>query len=207
MVGLKLSLMILFHPIDSFYVVKRDKKQFAWWYAAILYLFSVLSQFAYIYFVHYPLSSIRPKDANLVLEIVKVLLPILTWVVASYAVTTILDGESHFGEIFKSTSLCTVPFTLITLTATALSRILSIEEEGLFILLQSLAIAWMVILIWISLKTGNDYSFGKSLIVTFISLIAMVIIWALCLLLFALTSQLFSLFSGLYLEIKMTLGK
>lgn len=207
MLGVKLSLLVLVHPIDTFLLVKRDRKQFPAWYASLLFLIAVLSQFFFIYFVHYPLSTLRPKDANLALELVKLILPLITWVFASYAITTIMEGESHFSEVFIATSLCTVPYSVITVLLTILSRFMSQEEDIFFVAIQALSLIWMILLILISLKTLNDYTFGKLIGVLLLSLFSMLVIWALALLFFALTSQLVVFFQDLSLEIKMLINQ
>lgn len=48
-----------------------------------------------IYCTHYPLASVRSWEANIVVEIGKFVVPIVSWILGNYAVTSLLDGEDR----------------------------------------------------------------------------------------------------------------
>ena len=97
---LKLIPVIMLHPIDAFSVIKRDRDKYKWWpFGLLLLAMAVLMRFLSIYLVHFPVSGISSTEANIVLEVGIILLPVLTWVIASYAFTSIVGGETKLNEI------------------------------------------------------------------------------------------------------------
>ena len=80
---------------------------------------------------------------------------------------------------------------------------MSLQEIGIYNALSGAGIIWMVILLFASLMVLNDYSFSKALGITLLSLIAVIILWAVLILLFSLTVQMFLLLSNLFKEIQM----
>lgn len=204
MVHLKLSLMILFKPVDAFYAVKQYREKINSGYTLLLYLLAFLAQYVYISIVHYPMNNMRPVETNIILEFVKLILPVLVWVVASYGITTILDGESKISDIFHSSALCMVPFIILKPLLGVVSNLMSQEEAGLFNLLKAAIIIWMVSLLFLGLLKMNDYTLSKAIGITIISIIAMLIICAVGLLIYALSSQLVLFFSDIAREIGMS---
>lgn len=50
--------------------------------------------------VHYPLADIELLDASYLLEAMKFIIPFVTFVIAAYAVTSLMDGEVKMQELF-----------------------------------------------------------------------------------------------------------
>ena len=88
MESLKLCLMTLYHPIVVTEHIKKQRGRRMNWLpvAALLFLALAVRIFS-IYVTHYPLASVSVRKANLLLECGKLFVPVLTWVLASYAMT------------------------------------------------------------------------------------------------------------------------
>ena len=142
-----------------------------------------------IYVTHYPLSTVNLRNANVVFECAKILLPVVTWGVASYAMTTILDGETKFSEAMLATCYAMIPFLLISPLLTLFSRILDLGQSGLYYGMYGAMLFWIIALLLTALKEMNHYSVGKTAVVTFLSLFTMMLIWASVALLFSLSMQ------------------
>lgn len=200
---LMISINMLFHPVDAFYLIKRDREKYSILPSLVLLFMVLAARFIYIYQVHYPLSTLKIWDSNIILEIAKLLVPVITWVVASYAITTIMEGESFMREIFAASAFAMLPYVIITLFLTIFSQFIGKTEEGLFSLLQLFMWIWIGVLFFISVKYLNDFSFSKTAKICFISIIVMFIIWAVLLLIYALSGQLLQFFKGIFMEIRM----
>lgn len=68
-------------------------------------------------------------------------------------------------------------------------------------MLTGIMIALTVILLLKSLKYSNGYFFGRTVLVTIITLLTMLLIWAIILLIYALGGQLADFISTLFTEI------
>lgn len=202
---LKLILLIIYHPIDCMQIIKRENK-FRWWLIPLLYGIAVVSRLFYAYTVHYPLASKSAESVNIILEAAVFAVPLFSWVICSYAMTALIDGESTFKTQLTVSCYCTVPYTVFTLISIAISYFMSLEELGIFNFIKAVGLIWMIILLLVSLMTLNDYSFSKAVGITILSLIAIVILWAVLLLLYALTVQMVSLIYNLFKEIRFKIG-
>lgn len=199
-----MALIVLFHPMEFFDIVKRERtKKFPWLPVVCLYLLAFLANYSYIFIVNFQLASKEPIDANILLELALVVLPLLSWTVASFAMSSIMNGESRLLEITHATAYCLVPQILLTPLLAIFSNLLSTAESGIYQALRGFVTLWLIILLFLGLKRLNDYSFWKNVLVALISLLAIMVMWAVIVLLFALTIQLFNFVGGVAKEISL----
>lgn len=200
---LYISLDIFFHPVDAFYRIKKSRESFNYLPAVILLFLVLAVRFLYIYNVHYPLATLKIWDSSILLEAAKLLVPVLTWVVACYAVTTINEGETFIKDILAASAYSMLPYIVITLFLTVFSQFIGTTEAGLFTLIQIMMWVWTGLLFFISVRSMNDFSFSKTVGICLLSIVVMLIIWAVLLLVYALSGQLYQFFKGILLEIRM----
>lgn len=192
-------------PFKLFDSVKGANDKLMWWPPILVFALVVVVRIAYIFLVHYPLADIEPRNANVLLEIIKMLIMPITWAAASIAVTSIWDGESKFKEIFYATAMAQVPYIFVTTLLIPLSRVLCQEEFDIFSSLIQIASYWVIFLMLGSLKSLNDYPVGKTIKVAIVILIMMVLIWLVCILGITLIGQVINFFESIALEIRMML--
>ena len=201
----KMLLLIIYHPVECMVITKREKS-FRWWMVPVFYGTAAFAKCLYAYTVHFSLTEKSPQNINIPLEIAVLILPLLSWVICSYLMTSLIDGESTLKDQLAVSCYCTVPYTLITLISIVISQFMSLEEACIFNAIKGAGLIWMVVLLLVSLMILNDYSLSKTLGIAILSLIAVVILWAVLILLFSLTVQLFSLVFNLIKEIQLKGG-
>ena len=190
MKSLKLCLMTLYHPIVVTEHIKRHRGEKKNWLPVIVLLVLTLAvRILSIYGTHYPLASVSVRKANLLLECGKLFVPVLTWVLASYMMTTILDGETLLSETLLFSAYALTPYIVFTPILTLASRIM----DGV--------LAWVVLLMILALKEMNGYSVGKTVLMIFLSLFTMVMIWAMVVLLFTIASQFVGMIREMFYEV------
>jgi hypothetical protein len=197
---LKLSIAVIFHPLDTLNLIKlrRDKANYV--SPSVLLLIIMTIRVIYIYMVHFPLAVLEPADTSMWIEMLKMAGPILTWVIACFAVTSILGGESYIYEIVVAATFSMIPYIVFSVPTAILSRVLTQNESGLYNILQITIWTWVIILFIVSVKTLNDYSLAQAIGVCLLSIFAMFLIWAILLLVFALTNQLWKFIEGIIRE-------
>ena len=206
MTGFKLCVMMLFHPIVVSEYIKKQrgdagfKRMSAVLVAALLALALGVSVFS-IYFTHYPLSTVSVRKANLLLECGKLFVPVLTWILASYAMTTILDGATKISEAMIYNTLSLMPYVLFTVPVVLLSRVMDGGQAGLYYTLTGGQIAWVILLMIVGLKEMNEYSVKKTVAVVLLTVFTMAVIWATIVLLFTISSQFVTMIREVYYEI------
>ena len=206
MTGLKMCVMMLFHPIVVGEHIKRQrgvpgfKRLTVVLVLAILALALAVNIFS-IYFTHYPLAAVSVRKANLLLECGKLFVPVLTWVLASYAMTTILDGGTKMGEAMLYNALTLVPYVVFTVPAVLLSRIMDGGQAGLYGVITGGLLLWVVALMIIGIKEMNEYNIAKTVLVVLLTVFTMAVIWATAVLLFTISSQFVTMIREVYYEI------
>lgn len=197
-------LVMLFFPTEGYFRLKKGVNYIE---AFILYALVCIVRIAQIFITHYPLASILPRDANFYLEIVRMLLPLISWVIACYALTTIMNGESHIGEVFVATAYSMLPYIILTIPVSVLSHVMSATDAGLYTFLQEVIWAWVLILFFMQVRDLNDYSFTDTLKICILALFSMLILWALAGLFYVLTRNIYEFLLQIFMEIKiLTLG-
>jgi hypothetical protein len=200
---LKMSLTVMFHPIDAFEYIKKDRSKFNYLPILILLFLAMAVRAFAIYVTHFPLAKIQPRDASIVLEAVKLVLPILTWVLASYAMTTIIDGETLLRETLLAVAYSMLPYILFTIPVTLLSLVLEKGQQGLFGSLNFIIWGWVILLFFINLKVMNNYTVRKTILIGLLGIFTMILVWATVALFFAISSQFFNFIKEVLLEFKM----
>ena len=202
MTALKLCLLMLYHPITvGEYIIRhRGDARFKTmgWITVVCILAGMLGVNI---FSHFPLSTVSVRKANLLLECGKLFVPVLTWILASYLMTTILDGATTIGEAMLYNCLALTPYLLLTIPVTLISRILDLNQAGLYNFLTYAVVIWVVLLMLIGLKNMNDYSMGKTVLIILLTLFTMLGIWATVVLLFTISSQFVTMIKEVYYEV------
>ncbi len=206
MTGLKLCVMMLFHPIVVSEHIKRQRGDLKFRRLTVILVLSILAlalgvNIFSIYFTHYPLATVSVRKANLLLECGKLFVPVLTWVLASYAMTTILDGATKIGEAMLYNALALVPYVLFTVPAVLLSRIMDGGQAGLYFVMTGGLLLWVALLMVIGIKEMNEYTIRKTLLVVLLTVFTMAVIWATAVLLFTISSQFVTMIREVYYEI------
>lgn len=202
MKSLKLCLMTLYHPIVVTEHIKKQRgEKMNWTPVIVLLLLALGVRILSIYGTHYPLASVSVRKANLLLECGKLFVPVLTWVLASYMMTTILDGETLFTETLLFSSYALTPYIVFTPILTLASRIMENSQVGLFASLEVITLGWVVLLMILALKEMNGYTVGKTVLMILLTLFTMVMIWAMIILLFTIASQFVSMIREMFYEV------
>lgn len=195
-------IQILFHPIDCCYLVKRKRKDISIWYGIIILAIAALLRVISVYATHYPLNSTLPDESNIFVLLGVLLLPGISWIVASYSTTTLMSGEVSFKEIFTLGSLCYVPYIILTPIKLIVSHLFSGESEGFYVAFGIAVVVWMVLLQFVCFMVANDYGFLKAIAVSLVSLIVAILIWAFIILIFVFVAQFVIFIEEIIMELR-----
>ncbi len=105
----------------------------------------------------YLLPELRWEDANLFLEILRVVLPWTLWTIANYGVSALFEGSGTFRGVARTTAYCLVPYILFAVPVALLSHLMTAQERGLYESLWSLVYLWVLLLLLIEIRTVHDY--------------------------------------------------
>ncbi len=203
---LKLCFATLFHPCETLENVRYMRGKLKWSPALIFVGLTVLVRIIYMNIIHYPLADVDLKDASYLLEAIKFILPFVTFIIAAYAVTAILEGEVKFKELFFAGSLCFSPYFVFTLPLGAFSHVLTGNNAKMFSTIQTILLIWMLFLFFTAVRVTNRYSVKKTVSIVILSIITMVLIWIVAFLILVLWNQLYLFITGVLTEVGIITG-
>ncbi len=199
---LKYFVLTLFHPVDTFYLIKKNRKKISKLAVLAVLAAAVAMKILYVYTVNFTMSATTAADANAIIEIGVIVVPILLWAIASYAVMTICGGESTIGETIAISVYSLAPYIVCTPVMIVISHIFSVSEVAFFNGMNVAIIAWVVVLLFVGFMQSNGLSFSHALGFALISIIAMALIAVTVLLAFGLGAQIVKFVQELVAEIK-----
>ena len=125
----------------------------------------------------------------------------LLYVVCNWAMCTLFDGEGSMKNIFIVTAYSLIPYICGRLIGTLLSHIL-IRDEYIFIqAFEIVGTAWTVVLFISAMKAVHQFSFGKTLALILLTLVAMILVLFLLVLLLTLFQQVLIFIFTIYTEL------
>lgn len=202
MKSLKLGIVMLFHPVVAFRYMQKDRETVRYTPVWILLLATIVVRIFSIYFTHYPMAKVDAKTANLLTECAIIFVPLLSWVIASYAITTILDGEVLFNESMLAMTYSLIPYIIITIPLTISSHLMDTSSAGLYQTIQTFSLVWVIVLLIISLKVMNHYSIKKTIGIILLTLFTIAMLWATISLFSALTMRFVSFVQEVLTELR-----
>lgn len=179
----------LFHPIDGFYCIKRQKRGNTAG-ALIIMAAAALSYLINRYLSGYIFSADMMADTNYLRDAVQFLMPFLLFIVANYCITSLFDGEGSFHDIFVTVGYAMLPLPLLLLPTTVMCNVLSAEESMIVSLLTTVAYGWTIGLIFLGMTSIHHYGPGRNLAAMLMSGLGMLVITFLLLLFASLTQKL-----------------
>lgn len=202
MKSLKLAAVTFFHPLVAFRYMKshRDRK-YNYMPILVFMILMIATKIFSIFVTHYPLATVDSKSANLLLECAVMIVPVLSWVIASYAMTTILGGEVQFRECLTACSYSLLPYIVINIPLTIATRVLDGGQVAVYNVINNFALLFVLLLLFLNLKEMNSYSIPKTFGIIILSLFTMILLWAAISLVFALSMRFVSFVSEIITEL------
>ncbi|MCR2806831.1 YIP1 family protein [Paenibacillus soyae] len=195
---------LIVHPFNGYWDLKYDRSQkfnlivsFA-----ILFLLAV-SNILGAQYSGFLVNLYNPNEMNSLLEVVYVVVPVLFWCVANWSLTTLLDGEGKFVEIFTSTCYALIPLVVINVPWIWLSNVISLQETSFYYFSNTAAIIWFLFLLFVGNMTVHQFSAGKTLGIMALTVVAMGFMAFIGLLFFSLVQQIVAFISVIYQELVM----
>ena len=196
--GLKFSKYIMFHPFDGFWDMQHEKKGHMS-SALIIYGALAVSMVLKEQFTGFAFGG--TGKFNLISVVGMVVLPAFLWCLCNWSVTTLFDGDGSPKAIIMATAYALVPFTLFQIPIAILTNLLSGEEASIITVLNIIAIAWSVFLIFCGMLTIHQYTGGQTILTIIVTVLGMFLLLFLVVLLYNLLQQLIIFVISIYNEI------
>lgn len=195
---------VILHPFDGFYELRRKKESLK--ASLILLGFIILSFIVKRIMTAFHFNPYRPEELNIFLEVGRILIPILAWVVINWSVTTIMDGKAKMKEIFIMTVYSIFPLALLYLPQTLLSHVFTLDEAAFYYLFDTVGSLWALWIIFAGMMELQEYSLSKAIGTSLVTLAGIIFAMFIGMVFFATIQQFIRFVYMIYLEIKYMLG-
>lgn len=196
---LRYSLYVIFHPFDGFWDLIHEKRG-SIGAANIIFIMVVLTQVWTWTYSAFPFYYVQWEYFNLFMQVVPTVVLFLIWCIANWSLTTLMDGKGRLKDIYMATAYAFTPYVLIRIPLIFLTYVLSYSEVTYYLVFRNLSTIWCVILILSAMMMIHDYTFGKAIFSSLLTIVAMMIIIFLIIMFFSLITQTFGYFVALYKE-------
>ena len=189
---------VIFHPFKGFYEIKCEKRGSAR-AATILLAAATFSMTFNGMCMSFGMKS--GGGESIIALIAGVLLPVALWCIANWCFTSLMDGKGKMQDIYIATSYSLCPIILLYVPVTLISHAATSDEFAILTLTTGAAIAWTLVLIFVSNITIHEYELGTSIVVCLLSILGMAIILFLCMVFFNLLGDIVSIIKNIYTEL------
>lgn len=168
------SILAVFHPIDAFDRLRRNRNSLKPYAAVVMFLALVLSRLLFVLFLHFPFLTGNFSTMDLLQQLTMFIIPLVCFAFINYLITTVMGGEQTLIEAVYATLYSFTPYIFLAFPISVLSNILSSNESGLFYFIYYGILLWCVALLLCSVYRMNGFSFGKFVSVIAVTVFAMV---------------------------------
>lgn len=197
----KYPFYLIVHPFNGFWDLKYERSRKINLIVSFVVLFLlVVTNVMQSEYSGFLVNFTDPDSMNSFMEAMYVIVPVLFWCIANWSLTTLMDGEGKFVEIFTSTCFALIPMVLINFPWIWLSSVISLQETTFYHFSGNFALLWCAFLLFIGNMTVHQYSPSKTVGTLLLSILAMGFLAFLSLLFFSLIQQIMSFVSTIYQE-------
>jgi len=197
---IKMAKHVMLHPLDFYYDIQFVGKSKIV-SAIVIVLLTVAVRVLSLMTTGFPFQTKEPYQISVMMQAVWIIVPWLTWAVANWGISTIIDGEGKFVDVLSGSAFVFVPYIVIMLPLALLTNLLSLNEGLIVNGITWIVYCWVALLALVKVKVIHDFEPAKVLWITLLTVIGMFIVWFIGLLLFGLINQAFSFVIGIYKEL------
>lgn len=193
------------HPMDGTYAVKREGMK-SYLSAGILTAIFILFNIIYKYFCGFIFKTVKDGRYEISSDVMMVLGILLAASAVTYLVSTINDGEGRFKEILCGYVYSLTPYIIIKPFLFVLSIVLTLNEAFIMEFANLVVIVWMVILIFLTVKEINNYSFKETCKVIGLTFFTAFVFILMAIVIYILASQVVGFVVSIYGEVVYRIG-
>ncbi|MDR0455512.1 MAG: YIP1 family protein [Treponema sp.] len=197
---LRYSLYTALHPLDGFWDLTHEKRG-SLAAANIIVALAVLVEILRLTLTNFQFVTINMEYFNAVIVMLRILLPILLWVVANWSLTTLMDGKGRMRDIYMAVAYALAPSVIINAVMIVLSRLITFDEGAVYWVLAGFSVLWTAILILAGMMMIHDYSLTKTVLSSLLTIVGMGVMVFIFVVFFSLISDAAAYFVSLYKEI------
>lgn len=147
--------------------------------------------------------SVDINNVDIWQQVATFLLPLGSWILINFAISTIQDGKQTVKETLTASLFSFVPYIVFTIPISLFSNLLCLKEALLYNSLNLIVMVWCVVLLLMSEKVLNEYSFKKFSFVVIETIFGILCFWMIAFLFYIVVFQFINLIKEIYFEASM----
>ncbi len=161
--GLLHTFYILSHPFDGFWTMKSEKKGNLR-SAFLILLLLVITTAIRILLSGYLFTSKTLLQFSIWILALLIVVCVLLYCVANWALTTLFEGKGKISEIFIALMYSLTPIIIANIPITVMTHIVVANEAAFVSFVNVLSVIWAVFLLLVGNLTIHEYTMIKSII-------------------------------------------
>lgn len=198
--SLKFALYCITHPFDGFWDLTHERRG-SYAAANTILILTLLARVMRLRYTSFVILNVYWEGINIFLYLASVIFPLALWVVGNWACTTLFDGKGRLGQVYMATCYALTPYPLMQFPLMIFSNFVTTDEVEFYGVLGVISLVWAGLLIVAAMAQIHEYSMGKNILFTVVSLFAMLVIIFILMLFFSMISQGIAYFISLGREI------
>lgn len=185
-------LYVLLHPADGFAQFKYRDDLPSYRMSFIIVAAGFVINFISYFATGFAFNGNSPEDYTIISTLLSSVIIYAVFVVANWAVCSLLDGNGKMKEICSLAAYAAIPYLGGQLINVVLSNILTLDESMVLTVISAVCAIWSLMVLIVGLSEIHQYYISKTLLTVFLTLFAMIVIALIAFLFFSLMSQMFS---------------
>ncbi len=194
----KIALGTLLHPADTFYEIKRNNGGSVLIATVMLLVWYAFKIIGFSNGFIFNTASIG--EANAWYALAQTFGLVILFTLANWAVCTLMEGKGKLKDIYTVVGYSLMPMIIQSIAYDILSNVLTLNEANILSIVNYVCIIFTLIIIVMGLINIHEYTFGKFLFTTVVTLLAMILIVFLVFMLAILLQQTGNFVETVYLE-------
>ena len=191
------GLYVMRHPFNGHWALKMEKRgsvRAATFWMGLTAVSAIFASLGACYLQ-------KDEGATVISALSNTVFPLLLLIVSNMCFTTLMDGKGTFKDTYIAVSYATVPYAICTIPLTLLSHALISDELSILNLFTSVILAWVLMLVFCGLMSVHDYSFGKNILVSALTVAGIAFMLFILIIFLSLTGTVISLITSIVTEV------
>ena len=196
----KFAFYCMTHPLDGYWDLTHEKRG-SLAVANTILILTLVARITSLQFTSFIFNQVYWPEINIFLYLGSVVFPLALWVVGNWALTTLFDGKARLPQIYVATCYAILPYSLVQFPLIIFSNMVTVNEAEFYSTINLVVLVFCAMYIVVAMMQIHEYTMSKTILFTFFSIFAMLVIGFILLLVFSMISQGIAYFVSIAREI------
>ena len=196
----KFAFYCMTHPLDGYWDLTHEKRG-SLAVANTILILTLVARITSLQFTSFIFNQVYWPEINIFLYLGSVVFPLALWVVGNWALTTLFDGKARLPQIYVATCYAILPYSLVQFPLIIFINMVTVNEAEFYSTINLVVLVFCAMYIVVAMMQIHEYTMSKTILFTFFSIFAMLVIVFILLLFFSMISQGIAYFVSIAREI------